>query len=137
MEYHYGEDDHLRFAQENMQTLGGHYYYDANHNPISSNPNTQQANAHTQPSIQANQQPVSPYQMYAKPPQPEGWAGQMDEGYFQEQAKKPNAIMQHFYDENGQMDIQKMLSTVNQLAGTFQQVTPVIQQIGSLVRLIR
>lgn len=138
MERHYAEENYERFPQGNMQTFGGHYYYDANHNPVSSSTHAQNEQQLYQAQTQMNQMPTSPYQMYAKPPQPEGWAGQMNEEYFQEESsKKPNAIMQHFYDENGQMDIQKMLSTVNQLANTVQQVTPVFQQIGSLVRLIR
>lgn len=137
MEEHNSIDNDDRFVQGNMSHVGGHYYYDNNHNPISAQMNQQQGKTSNQSYMQANQQPVSPYHMYAKPPQPEGWAGQMNEEYFQEPTKKPNPIMQHFYDENGQMDIQKMLTTVNQLANTVQQVSPVFQQISSLVRLIR
>lgn len=46
-------------------------------------------------------------------------------------------IMQQFQDDEGQIDINKMLSTVGQLANTVQQVSPVIKQVGSLVNSFR
>lgn len=46
-------------------------------------------------------------------------------------------IMQQFLDENGQVDIQKMLQTVGQLADTVQQVSPVIKQLNDLIRAFR
>lgn len=125
------------FSRQNSNPVGGHYYYDANHNPVSGSMLSNQGTVPPPPQSGMGQPSISPYEVYAKPTQPEGWAGQMSEGFFQTPEKQPNPIMAHFYDENGQMDLQKMLSTVNQLANTFQQVTPVIQQLGSLVRFIR
>lgn len=49
----------------------------------------------------------------------------------------PNRVMQQFLDENGQVDIQKMLKTVGQFADTVQQVSPVIKQLNDLVRSFR
>lgn len=46
-------------------------------------------------------------------------------------------VMQQFLDENGNVDIQKMLSTVGQLADTVQQVSPVIRQLNDLIRNFR
>jgi|SRR5690625_149950 len=46
-------------------------------------------------------------------------------------------VMQQFLDENGQVDIQKMLQTVGQLADTVQQVSPVIRQLNDLIRTFR
>ncbi len=120
--------------------MGGHYYYDANHNPLHSHVQPSVGQHHSIPYAEPNGPPTSPYEMYAKPPQTNERMEQMNGPYSQAQqapTKPPNPIMVHFYDENGQLDLQKMLSTVNQLANTFQQVTPVIQQIGSLFRLIR
>jgi len=48
-----------------------------------------------------------------------------------------NTMMQQFLDENGQVDIQKMLQTVGQLADTVQQVSPVIRQLNDLIRTFR
>lgn len=128
---------HQSFSRQNSGSFDGHYYYDASHNPVGGSGVSNQENDSPHPFSGVSQPSISPYEMYAKPQQPEEWGGPMGEGYFQPPEKKPNPIMAHFYDENGQMDLQKMLSTVNQLANTFQQVTPVIQQIGSFVRLIR
>lgn len=73
--------------------------------------------------------------------------------YFQQQAQMPpfvanvpqtnnetqaaNRMLQQFLDENGQVDIQKMLQTVGQLADTVQQVSPVIRQVNDLIRQFR
>lgn len=46
-------------------------------------------------------------------------------------------VMQQFLDENGNVDVQKMLSTVGQLADTVQQVSPVIRQLNDLIRNFR
>lgn len=54
-----------------------------------------------------------------------------------EQGMAANRVMQQFLDENGQMDFQKMLSTVGQFADTVQQVSPVIKQLNDLVRSFR
>lgn len=137
MEMQHTKRFHQPSLRPNSDSSGGHYYYDANHNPMPGSTLSNQGSAQPHSQSFVGQSSISPYEMYAKPPQPEEWAGQMDEGYFQMPKKQPNPIMAHFYDENGQMDVQKMLSTVNQLANTFQQVTPVIQQLGSFVRLIR
>lgn len=144
MEKQYVHDRPYNDYSRGERQGGEHYYYDANHNPPSSHvqspaqPNV--APHQPPPYAEPNGPPTSPYQMYAKPPQTNEWMEQMNGPYpqaQQAQTKNPNPIMTHFYDENGQIDLQKMLSTVNQLANTFQQVTPVIQQIGSLIRLVR
>lgn len=46
-------------------------------------------------------------------------------------------ILNQFQDESGQIDINKTLATVGQLANTVQQVTPVIKQFGSIIRYFR
>lgn len=48
-----------------------------------------------------------------------------------------NSMMQQFLNEHGQVDIQKMLQTVGQLADTVQQVTPVVRQLNDLIRAFR
>lgn len=135
---HSRNHQHVRSPLEQARQFGGHYYYDANHNPLSENKSSLDDLQYAyQTNSGASTQAISPYQMYAKPPQPEEWIGQMSGAPMQAPTKKPNPIMTHFYDEQGKMDIQKMLSTVNQLASTVKQVSPVIQQLGSIVRLVR
>lgn len=55
----------------------------------------------------------------------------------QEGATTNSNVMQQFLDENGNVDVQKMLQTVGQLADTVQQVSPVIRQLNDLVRSFR
>ncbi len=55
----------------------------------------------------------------------------------QPQGVVSSGVMQQFMDENGTVDIQKMLQTVGQLADTVQQVSPVIKQLNDLIRAFR
>lgn len=43
-------------------------------------------------------------------------------------------IMAQFQDENGQVDVNKMMTTVSQFAQTIQQVTPVVKQVSDLIK---
>src|SRR5690625_2770436 len=94
----------------------------------------------------------SPFEYYAKPSQPESWPyamsqqpnysqyQQQDFYVSQQQAQQPNTtagILAQFQTAEGQMDVQKMLSTVGQLANTVQQVSPVIKEIGAMIRVFR
>lgn len=47
------------------------------------------------------------------------------------------SVLNQFQDADGQIDINKMLATVGQLANTVQQVTPVIKQVGSVISYFR
>ncbi|WP_249872711.1 YppG family protein [Oceanobacillus saliphilus] len=51
----------------------------------------------------------------------------------------PNAggATSYFYNGNGQIDFDKVLSTVGQLASTYHQVTPIVKQFGSLIKNFR
>lgn len=94
----------------------------------------------------------SPFEYYAKPSQPESWPyamsqqpnysqfQQQDPNLYQQQAQQPSppaGILAQFQTAEGQMDVQKMLSTVGQLANTVQQVSPVIKEIGAMIRVFR
>lgn len=80
----------------------------------------------------------NPFQQLAKPNQPTQWPqfmplqGQQQSLFFPQQPRP--SFMSQFQGENGQLDINKMLSTVGHLANTVQQVTPVIQQVSSLMK---
>jgi len=101
------------------------------------------------PYDQVHQQ--SPFEHFSKPSQPESWPYPMAQQpdyyhfqqpnpYFQQQAQQENptaGILAQFQTAEGQMDIQKMLSTVGQLANTVQQVSPVIKEIGAMIRVFR
>ncbi|MYL46288.1 hypothetical protein GLV94_11605 [Virgibacillus halodenitrificans] len=48
-----------------------------------------------------------------------------------------NGLLNYFQDNEGQMDLDKMLSTVGQLANTYHQVSPIVKQFGSFIKNFR
>src|SRR5699024_10314840 len=52
-------------------------------------------------------------------------------------SNRPPGILSQFQDENGQVDVNKMLATVSQLANTVQQVTPMIKQFSDFIKTFR
>lgn len=93
-------------------------YYGAT--PFQSVPNTSQ-NSYT------------PYQFYQKPllPVPQQNNSQMPPFSF---GKQTNPMLSYFQDKNGEMDFDKIFKTVNQLANTYQQVSPLVKNVGSIVK---
>src|SRR5690625_1048134 len=81
----------------------------------------------------------TPFEQFAKPKQPMNWYPHQQQQYYPP-PNKPNHTQQvnnlkaYFQDSNGQVDFDKMFSTVGQLANTVQQVSPVIKQVGSLIK---
>ncbi|WP_159462235.1 YppG family protein [Halobacillus sp. Marseille-P3879] len=81
--------------------------------------------------------------MYQPPVQPEmqapfmqgyGYPGYYNNGPFGMQKKK---MMTYFQDENGQLDIDKMMNTTGQVVQTIQQVSPMVKGIGTFVKGLR
>jgi len=101
------------------------------------------------PYEQVHQQ--SPFEYFSKPSQAENWPYAMSQNlneyqfqqqnpYIQQPGQQSNptpGILAQFQTPEGQMDVQKMLSTVGQLANTVQQVSPVIKEIGAMIRVFR
>ncbi|MUK89728.1 hypothetical protein GMD78_15265 [Ornithinibacillus sp. L9] len=102
----------------------------------------------------SNQQPYSPYyqqneplqtqtpfEYFSKPKQPPNWyqyTQQQNPNSFEQQyAPAPKGILSQFQDENGQINLDKMLSTVGQMANTYHQVQPIIKQFGDLIKTFR
>lgn len=88
------------------------------------------------------------YEQYAKPVQPNAYFNQSYEanneqgqgqGQVEEQLVAPNGsnFIGYFKDANGQMDFDKIFSTVGQFTHTVKQVTPMFQQVGSLIKTFR
>ncbi|MEC5424688.1 YppG family protein [Virgibacillus sp. C22-A2] len=48
-----------------------------------------------------------------------------------------NGLMSYFQSQDGQVDFDKMLSTVGQLANTYHQVSPIVKQFGALMKNFR
>ncbi|MEN1968341.1 YppG family protein [Lentibacillus sp. N15] len=80
----------------------------------------------------------SPFTYFAKPPQPTNWYAPINQQ--QQSANVPhpqpkqNGLLALFQDKDGQVDLDKMFSTVGQFANTFQQITPVVKQVGSFMK---
>lgn len=99
----------------------------------------------------------SAYEYYAKPNQAPSWpditqdpqqSQQVQQAqyqippYQQMQTSQSQEVqnlnfMNQFKNEDGQMDMDKVLSTVGQLANTVQQVSPVIKQVSSIIKAFR
>ncbi|SET79792.1 YppG-like protein [Oceanobacillus limi] len=82
----------------------------------------------------------TPFEHFAKPKQPTDWYQNMQPNQSsnaQPQPNAPNGLLSQFQDENGQINIDKMLSTVGQMANTYHQVQPIIKQFGDLMKTFR
>ncbi len=84
----------------------------------------------------------TPFEQYAKPEQPMNWympQNQFDNQFYQEppQQNQQSSFVNPFQAENGQLDFNKIMSTVSQLANTVQQVSPVIKQVGAMIKTFR
>lgn len=85
---------------------------------------------HIQPINYSSYQPthmqsthITPYEYFAKPSQTIDW--------FQPHMESPLS------EGNEQIDFDKLLTSIGQLASTYHQVSPIVKQIGSLVKLLR
>lgn len=80
----------------------------------------------------------TPYQYYAKPQQPANWqnfAQPNFNGFATTNQQQPSSgVLSYFQDENGQMDFDKMMSTVGQVANTVQQISPMVKQFSSIMK---
>ncbi|MFC0523716.1 YppG family protein [Pontibacillus salicampi] len=78
----------------------------------------------------------TPYEQFQKPPQPTQWnpyvSAQQNMPPLQQQQQK--GIMQYFMDKNGQLDLDKMLNTMGQVANTANQFSPLVKGIGSFMK---
>lgn len=86
----------------------------------------------------APQQPqtMPPYQYFAKPAQPNEWYPESNT-YANSYNQQTKSFIHMFQDKDGQIDLDKMLNTVGQMANTYQQVSPIIKGIGSFMKGIK
>lgn len=91
------------------------------------------------------QQPQTPFEQFAKPTQPQDWyaSNQQSQGNNQQsqannqQAQVQNGAMPPFPGQGGQLNLDKVLSTVSQMANTYHQVSPIIKQFGDFMKAFR
>lgn len=100
------------------------------------NPYIQQHGLQQQPQLKQ-----TPYEQFAKPQQPLNWAPmeQATSANFnpEQNASPGSGFKAYFQDEDGQVDFDKMLSTVGQLASTYHQVSPIIKQFGAIIKIFK
>ncbi|WP_369419781.1 YppG family protein [Lentibacillus daqui] len=96
-------------------------------------------------------QTQTPFDYFSKPPQPTNWymSNQGQQANWPPPANqgqsmnapypppKQNGLLAYFQDKDGHVDLDKMFSTVGQFANTFQQITPVVKQVGSFMKNLR
>jgi hypothetical protein len=83
----------------------------------------------------------TPYEYFAKPQQP-SWPNlmQQTQGDYpppQPPMKPAGSLMSNFQNEDGKVDIDKMLGTVGQMANTYHQVSPIFKQFGTFLKGFR
>ncbi|WP_010529397.1 YppG family protein [Lentibacillus jeotgali] len=99
-----------------------YYSSQANFNPHTVNPISE--NAQYYPTA---------FDVYAKPKQPANWmANPYGEAISPHQPKSSNPLY-YFQDHNGELDLDKILSTAGQVADTVQQMSPVIKQASHII----
>ncbi len=85
-------------------------------------------------------QQVTPYEYFKNPPLAPYWHAYAQPTNIQQpkqQAQLTKGLATYFQDKNGQMDINKMMSTVGQMASTVQQVSPIVKSLGSFLKILR
>ena len=80
---------------------------------------------------------ITPYERYAKPPQPLNLMSQSQEAYGNPQEQTQAGLLRAFTDANGQVDFDKTMTTINQLASTYHQVSPIVRQLSTLIKTFR
>lgn len=95
------------------------------------NPYTQQHGLQPQPQ-------QTPYEQFAKPQQPLNWVpmqqGEATNVNPEQGTGSGSGFKTFFQDQDGQVDFDKMLSTVGQLASTYHQVSPIVKQFGAIIK---
>ncbi|GAA5417479.1 hypothetical protein Pryu01_02553 [Paraliobacillus ryukyuensis] len=96
--------------------------------------NPYQAPTPFQQQMPEQQQFSTPYQYLSKPQHPMEWFPEQQNATSSGYGNQMKGFMSYFQDKDGQMDLDKMLNTVGQVANTYQQITPVIKGIGSFMK---
>ncbi|HLS07806.1 YppG family protein [Lentibacillus sp.] len=73
------------------------------------------------------------FEVYSKPKQPVSWQAYPYSAATFTQPPKPKNLLYYFQDQNGELDLDKMLSTAGQVANTVQKISPVVKQVGDLL----
>ncbi|MFC4559910.1 YppG family protein [Virgibacillus kekensis] len=103
-------------------------YYNSYNYPYYSKPN--------HPTLKSNYttDAQTPFELYSKPKQPAGWRPNYYAGNMYYPKPKNSNLTYYFQNTEGELDINKMLSTVGQAASVVQQLTPLVKQFGFFMK---
>ncbi|MEN2466940.1 YppG family protein [Ornithinibacillus sp. JPR2-1] len=88
--------------------------------------------------INLYEQYQSPFEQFAKPKQPQDWYANLDQSQgTNQQAQQQNATTTPFQNQGGQVNLDKVLTTVSQIANTYHQVSPILKQFGDFMKTFR
>ncbi|WP_050801690.1 YppG family protein [Ornithinibacillus scapharcae] len=88
-----------------------------------------------QPQQNYYQQPQTPFEAFAKPKQPQDWyTNNETQGDYQQAQQGMTSQIQ---GQNTQLNLDKVLTTVSQIANTYHQVSPIIKQFGDFMKTFR
>ncbi|SHN31883.1 YppG family protein [Gracilibacillus kekensis] len=109
-----------------------HRYYGYQNNPY---PYPQEMFPY-QPPTYTSPLPMTPFQYYKKPVVPNPYEGfqTTNPSNF---GKQNNPMLHYFQNKNGEMDLDKVFQTVNQLANTYQQVSPLVKNVGNFLKVFQ
>lgn len=79
----------------------------------------------------------TPFEYFSKPSQPINWHPASKQGNQFQTASGGNELFHYFEEKKEEVDLDKMLSTIGQVANTVQQVSPVVKQISALMKQIK
>lgn len=79
---------------------------------------------------------MNPYSYFQKPPIPVQNTP-FPSPSATKKTKQQNPLIGYFQTDKGEMDMDKVFHTVNQLASTFQQVSPLVKNVGSFIKSIQ
>lgn len=80
-------------------------------------------------------QPAGPYQFFQKPPQPfPAQLGGTSPPDFNQMMKGAVPLLASFQNESGEIDFDKLFSTVGQMVSTVNQLTPLLKGFSSIMK---
>ncbi|SFE35300.1 YppG-like protein [Lentibacillus persicus] len=80
---------------------------------------------------------LTAFEVFAKPKQPVYGPFPHYPGISAPQPSPQANLLKYFQNQDGQIDIEKMLSTAGQVVNTVQQVSPVVKDVGQLMKNLR
>ncbi|MFC4388149.1 YppG family protein [Gracilibacillus marinus] len=90
-----------------------------------------QQNPYVSPDYMQQATTMTPFQYYQKPTLPLPYPTYQPSPNLGKQA---NPFISYFQTKDGEMDFDKVFQTVNQLAATYQQVSPLVKNVTNLVK---